>query len=260
MKKVSLFLIILLIINIADASYISIQSAITTTENEIIVKITNFGDEPAHNVQLSLEINNKKFVSDIKDRLNVQNSFEWKVPLTEKPKNPGKYPLILTTNYQDANAYPFSAISVSTFDNMQATISETIAKIDNIELSEKGTLKLIIKNLAETEKNLNIRLIAPKELTAEKNKLSLKLPARTEETIDFEIEKFSALTGSSYAVYAVIEYDENNMHYTTTTSGIVKVIEKKNIFTNQNLLIGLLVILIIVFIYFQFRKITFEKG
>ena len=251
MKKL---LLLLLLIPIVSASYISIQSSITTAENETIIAIANLGDEPAYNVQLSLDINNQKSISDIKKQLNLKETFEWKTPLAVKPQNPGKYPLILTTNYQDANSYPFSAISVSTFDYKKATISDIAAKMDNIELSDKETLGLSIKNLAETEKELSIKLVVPKELTADKDKLTLGLPAKTEKTINFEIKKFSALAGSSYVVFAVIEYDENNEHYTAVASGVVKIIEKKNIFNNQNLLITSLIILIIIFVYFQFKK------
>jgi len=251
MKRLLLFL---LLIPIAAASYISIQSSITTTENETTITVTNFGDEPAYDVQLSLDINNQKAISNIKKQLNIKETFKWEEPLTTTLKNPGKYPSILTTNYQDANAYPFSAISVSTLDYKQATISDISANMDNIELSEKGKLVLTIKNLAENPKDLNIRLIAPKELTSDKGRLSINLEPKSEKAINFEIKRFSALAGSSYAVFAVIEYDEDNRHYTTHTSGIVKIIEKKNIFTNHNLLITLLVLLIIIFIYFQFRK------
>ena len=251
MKRLLLFL---LLIPIAAASYISIQSSITTTENETTITVTNLGDEPAYDVQLSLDINNQKAISSIKKQLNIKEIFEWREPLTITLKNLGRYPLILITNYQDANSYPFSAISVSAFDYKQATISDIVAKIENIELSEKGKLMLTIKNLADTPKNLNIKLIIPKELTIDKDKLALNLESKSEQTISFEIKKFSALTGSSYAVFAVIEYDENELHYTTVTNGVVKIIEKKNLLNNQNLLISVLVILIIIFIYFQFKK------
>ena len=251
MKKLLLPLLFLLAIPLAAASFLTIQSAITVADNKTIVKTTNLGDETAFNVQLSLEINDKKIVSDVKKQLGIRESFEWEAPLAAKPGIPGKYPLILATNYQDANSYPFSAISVSAFDYTQGTISDIAAKISNIELSGKEKLELAVKNLAETEKQLRIRLIVPKELSADKDSTSLNLPGKSEKALNFEIKKFSALAGSTYAVFAVVEYDEGNKHYTSITSGVVKVVEKNNIFTNQNLLIALLVILVIIFIYFQ---------
>jgi hypothetical protein len=254
MKKILLFLVMMVIIPMVTASFLSMQSTITATEDETIIKVTNLGDENAYNVQLSLDINEQKKISSVKNQLGMQESFEWKVPLDAKLENPGKYPLILVTNYQDANFYPFSAISVSTFDYKKGTLSDIIAKINNIELSDEGNLQLTIKNTAETAKDLNIRLIVPKELTVDRDKLRAKLPGKTQSTINFEIEKFSALAGSSYVVFAVIEYDENGRHYTTMASGVVNVIEKKNIFNNQILLISLLVILVVIFVYFQFKK------
>lgn len=246
---------IITIIPVVTASYLSMQSSITTTENGTIITVTNLGDESAYNVQLSMDINGQKKISDLKSQLGMRETFEWEMPLDAELKNSGKYPLILTTNYQDANSYPFSAISVSTFDHKQSTISDIAAKINNIELSDEETLELTIKNTAETTKNLNIRMIAPKELTAEKDKLSIKLPANTQTTINFEIKKFSALAGSSYVVFAVIEHDEDGRHYTIVTNGIVNVVEKQNIFTNQTLLTVLLVILAVIFIYAQKKKL-----
>ena len=78
---------------IAAATYITIQSSITAAENETIIRVTNLGDEAAYNIQLSLDINNRKTISDLKSQLGVQEKFEWKMPLAAKPENPGKYPL-----------------------------------------------------------------------------------------------------------------------------------------------------------------------
>ena len=255
MKKLLLFLlIILLVMPIVAASYITIQSSINSTENEAIIKVTNLGAEAAYNVQLSLEATGRKTGRSIKKQLGGQESFEWNMPLGLKYKNPGKYPIILTANYQDANSYPFSAISVSTVDYKQATISDIAAKINSLGLSDEGLLELKIKNTAETAKEIGIRLIVPRELTANRDRLSAKVQAKSEMPLEFEIEKFSALTGSSYAVFAVVEYDEGSRHYTSMASGAVKITEKKNIFTNQSLLIGFLVILLIIFVYFQLKK------
>lgn len=255
MKTLLLLLpVMLMAIPIAAASYISIQSSITATGNETLIKVTNFGDEAAYNVQLSLDINNKKTASDVKRQLGVRESFEWAVPLNFESKNPGKYPLILTTNYEDANSYPFSAISVSALDYKQATISDIATAMSNIKLSDKGIFELKIKNIGETAKDASIRLIAPKELTVDKDRLSMNLLPQTEKTISFGIEKFSALAGSSYVVFAVIEYEENNKHYTSMTSGLINVVESKSIFTNEILLVAVLIVLAAAFIYFQFKK------
>ena len=248
------FLVISAVIPAADASYITMKSSITATDNAAAIIISNLGDEPSYNVQLSLDANGKNSVSDVKKQLNVRESFRWQIPLHFESKNPGKYPLVLTTNYQDANSYPFSAISVFIFDNNESTISSLAAMISNVELADKGVLELKIKNTAETAKDASIRLIAPKELTADKDSLNLHLASKEQATANFEIEKFSALKGSSYAVFAVIEYDEGGRHYTSTANGLIKIIEKKNIFANNALLAFILIALIIIFVYFQFKK------
>ena len=255
-----LFFIMLSLMPIAAASYISIQSAVTAAGNKTTIKVTNLGDEAAYNVQLSLEANNQKTASSIKKQLGVRESFEWNVPLAFKTENPGKYPLILTTNYEDANSYPFSAISVSAFDYKQATVSDIAAKISNLELSDKGILELKIKNTAESAKDADIRLIVPKELTANKDRLSAKVQAKSEMPVNFEIEKFSALAGSSYAVFAVIEYDEEGMHYTSTANGAVKIVEG-SVFSLQKIAVfAMIAVIAVLFAYFAVFNKKWRKG
>src|SRR3989338_8620270 len=89
MKKLLLPLLFLLAIPLVTASFLTIQSAITVTDNKTIVKTTNLGDETAFNVQLSLEINDKKIVSDVKKQLGIRESFGWEAPLAAKPGIPG---------------------------------------------------------------------------------------------------------------------------------------------------------------------------
>ena len=196
-KRIFLFLLVLAFIPAVNASYITIQSSVAVTNNKTMVKVTNLGDESAYNVQLSLEMNNQKIVSGTKNQLGVKEVFEWSAPIKFEAGNPGKYPLILTVNYEDANAYPFSAISVSTFEYKQPTISSIVAKMNNLEVYDKGLLELKMKNLDGTAKEAAIRLIMPKELTANQDRLPVKIPAKSEGSTEFKIEKSSIKVGNS---------------------------------------------------------------
>ena len=251
-------LLLILLSSLVSASFITMQTttSITTSEESIQLNIStiNKGDEPAYNVQFIADIDGKKATSEVKQRLEVDEKFVFDKLVKNPLEKKGTYPLILTTKYEDANGYPFSAISVSTFANKEASISEIAAKLEAIELSDKGIMKLTVKNTGKTEKDLNIRLVTAKELTINNDEFELNLASKEEKTIEFEIESFSALPGSTYPIYSVIEYEEDDMHFTESGNGTVRVVEKKGIFNNQILLISALVVLLVVFIGFQFKK------
>ena len=144
---------------------------------------------------------------------------------------------------------------MSTLDYKEAAVSDIAAAMGNIQLSDKGILELKIKNTGESAKNSTIRLIVPKELTVDKDKLSVKLPAKSEASAKFKIEKFSALPGSSYAVFAVIEYDDGK-HFTSTANAIINVVkEKKLFFMPYWTVIAIIAVLSIAFVRLQFVKV-----
>ena len=68
-------------------------------------------------------------------------------------------------------------------------------------------------------------------------------------TLDYEVKNFSALSGSTYQVYAVIESEDGEMHYTSVAPGTVKIITSEGIMgLNKTVIVILLLILIVVFV------------
>ena len=75
--------------------------------------------------------------------------------------------------------------------------------------------------------------------------------AFSEKNLEFQITNFSALEGSVYPIYAIMEYEQNNRHYSTSAIGNVKIGAPKGGFIkyNRELLIGVIVVLVCIFIY-----------
>jgi len=258
MKKLVLCLLVLLFASFASASYITMSTttSVKAVDNnaEIDISTVNKGDESAHNVQFVAKIGEKIIVSDIKNLLNVNERFEWKHSLEHDFDMPGSYALTLTTNYQDANAYPFSAISMNFVNYQENVVSEVFGTVDSIELGKKSKLKLKIKNNGNTPKDVKVTLHAPKELSIMESELSVSVDAGTQKELTTSIESFSALPGSSYVVFAVMEYDEAGRHYANSASGIIRVIEQKRVFLMPYwLIISTIVVLTAFFILLQFK-------
>lgn len=98
-------------------------------------------------------------------------------------------------------------------------------------------------------------MIAPRELTVEEEKLELSVGAKSEQSAGFTVRNFSALSGSTYQVFAVSEFDDGGLHYTNIAPGTIRVAEERGFLgLNQNILIAVLAALVIVFIGVQFIK------
>jgi hypothetical protein len=83
--------------------------------------------------------------------------------------------------------------------------------------------------------------------------------ARDSPQTDFEISSFGALPGSSYVVFASVDYDEGGIHYTSTASGLIKVVEQKEAFSFRNEWIAIIVVVILVVAVIAFQFIGRPK-
>lgn len=250
MKPRLLLLILLSILPMANASYITLETAIATSPSSVSVSITNKGDEPAYNVQPSL-ISPVAASSDAKQRLEINEKQTSMFDIELSDSLPGTYPVILNIDYADANNYPFSAIATSTLVNKVATSPGLIMVLEPIKLSDSNKLKLSVKNLDDYKKDIKIKIIVPKELTVEDSK-QLSLEARSSGKLSFKIEDFSARPESTYAVFAVAEYDKDGKHYTSITSSPVKIVKGLNI--PISILSISLAALLIIYIVYKIRK------
>ncbi|OGL42813.1 MAG: hypothetical protein A2042_02505 [Candidatus Schekmanbacteria bacterium GWA2_38_11] len=253
-----LFFFLLSFTTFASAGYITIETRTTATLTDSTLKVTvdvkNNGNEPAYNVEITANAENNTRSSKVKDILNVSETFKADFDFNLDLKYPGRYPLVIAVNYTDANQYPFSAISCSNFYYKENVIPQVFAKSAELTMSKNGELFLNIKNLTKENINLNIRLIISKELSAEVAAKKITLEGRAEKEVKFAVNNFSALPGSNYQVYAILEYDDSGKHYSTAIPGIVK-IEKEGIFFQKYKIFIIIAagILIALFLIYQFR-------
>jgi len=248
-KLTSFFLITLLLVSFAYADYITIETNVESqVEGNILnneVKITNLGDEYAFNVRASLILGGNDYKSITKETLSVGESFKFnkstEIPYLIK----GTYPLITKVDYQDSNNYPFQALSVSSFNLINITISNVEVRLENTKLSDKGTLNLLILNKDNKEKDIIITLYASEEIEIVNTPIITKLKNNLK--LNFDLERANALSGSNYAVFAVVEYDENNKHFTSIGSANVEIVDfipdEKNI-TSKIFIISFIALLL----------------
>jgi len=251
----SSLLISLFLINLVSASFISLTTQIqvnsTSLPEEGLVSLTmeNKGDEPAMAVQPEIEFTGKSFLGEATSQLDPGSSRSWNIPISTTLSTAGRYPLILKTRYYDLNNYAFSSISPSYVVIKEDTSPLVFGTLKTLEMSDSGKLPLEIINLDENlQKNIKLKLHLPKELTSDNSTLQLTMKPKSKANYEFNIERFSALPGSNYVIAAILEYDENNKHYTNILRGNIKLVENSPSPIKLPVTIILVIIIIIAFI------------
>jgi hypothetical protein len=221
----------------------------------IYIQTKNQGDEAAYNVQMTAEVNGVQKSSETRNTLGVQEAFSADLELDlSMLERPGTYPVMVRIDYADANGYPFSALTPSRIDIGEPTSSAVSVDLGDVSVTEEGktTMTAKLRNKDSSPKTLYVSLATPKELFAEGEK-TVEISGNGEADARFEIESFGALKGSSYAVFAVAEYDEEK-HYSSIARGTVEIVEERIPFEVIYGLIALFIVLLGVFIYIYITK------
>lgn len=261
-KVLSIFVIfIFLSISQVSATYISIKTDISDLELQAdagvsSVSVRNLGDEDAFEVGLSFLLPQGFAGGDIfVGKLNPGEGVDTKFFLSvEDDMAPGVYPAALIVSYKDANSYPFSAISPFKIISGSRTTSRVFGVFDEVTLTGDSAEKLTlsIKNPDDSGHNLNVRLYLPIELNAEESEKELVIGPLSEGKVDFKVSSFSALPGSTYAVFASIAHKESKSAYSTIARGSIKIEEEKP-FLSNSVLGAALIVLLLIFLIYQLR-------
>ncbi len=235
-------------VSFAGILTIETQTSVQTAENqlEVTVKITNKGDEPAYNTQINLIVLDEKTQGDVNAKLDPGKSDVNTFTKRLSGIAGGRYPLTIRVDFHDANLYPFSALSGSTFFLGKDVNGDITIIGDNLSLDKEGVLNFHIKNMESDPINLSASLFLPKEFSAATLKKTFQIDGRSEKNLSFDIRNFSARNGASYPLYCAFEYDKNSIHYTTMASVFVTIKVAEGWFRSLNWVwTGTIIVLII---------------
>lgn len=243
----------------AHAGVISIQTELTPIYDGKVftlhATVINRGDEAAHDVSVSAELSGVVAHSAEVAFLGPNESQSVELVQEVGVSKHGEYPVLVTVHYKDANHYPFSAISVAPLIYGDSKPSRIEASVSNLELSDRGgLLSLTSRNLDGKPEEISVRLITPKELSVSGFVGRFTLDGGAAEDFRIPLNNISANPGSSYQVYALVEYEEGGLHYFTAANAYVSVIlDPGFVKAHRMLLISLWLMLAAVFIYSNVR-------
>ncbi|VVB54907.1 NPCBM-associated, NEW3 domain of alpha-galactosidase [uncultured archaeon] len=230
------------------------------------VSIVNTGNVPALNVQTELMLpdgftSKPVFPGTLEPNVTQYLYF----PLT-LPENvsPGRYPLVLSTHYTDANSYPFSTIAPTYFVYQTATPILLRGVLPEVTVSgdESSSFMFRIANTGKDPHNVSIRIYAPNELKLDKDATTVELLGREDKEVPFTLQSFGALPGSAYVILATAEYDEGGMHYSSLAGGMVKVTVKASVFElpSTSIIFGVAVLIVLAIVYLQIKGKGGKSG
>lgn len=239
------------------AGVISLESRVDVSVQPhslgVDLTVTNRGDESAYNVQVRNEVLGVTQESSLQPRLDVGKDFSARFRFPLEHPLPGRYPVILRILYTDANRYPFSALVLSNFSWQRDALAGVLGILDKAQFRSGGRLHLKAKDLDGQAKSLRVRLLLPLELSAATAQEDIALRPGEEVTVPFAVRNFSALEGSTYPVYAIIEYDAAGTHVTTLAPGLIRIGPSQDLQRyGFYLLVGLIAVLGL-FLLYNFR-------
>jgi hypothetical protein len=260
------FLIVFLVVfmEVSSATFISTTTSVSVENviqgNETLANLTivNSGDEPAYDVFVSLILPEGLRSNDLfPGRLNPDEPYagEFKIGIDENVTW-GTYSLGVITDYKDVNGYPFSAVSSFSLIIKNPAASRVTASIPEITLADGETkgLRLSIRNFDDKPHKVEVEFILPRELEGEGEERTVVVDKDSNKEISFKISSLGALSGSNYVILATVSYEEGGLHYSSSASGVVHVVERRGFDMPSWIPIAALLILILVFILYQFRK------
>ena len=240
----------------AFATYLTINgsSSIVATVEDGKVKLSgtyqieNNGDEKAQNVFPSMRLGKwawagephsieqksrqiwpieATFALDLLRHVNSDPSAEQELPTK------GQFPLVIHRHYEDLNGVHFSAADVLAMTIGSLTEEELsdvrIPQVNsNLQCEGNGknfTCTLDIRNLSDSKKKISVDYHTSQELQIKSPPQVVDLETRGQKLLEINVENIAGLSGSGYAVFAILQWSDNGISKESSVARVVNIKE-----------------------------------
>lgn len=211
----------------AWAGTISLNTTVTSQirgEDLVVdVVLANLGTDAAHAVQIEASALGAKTTEKGPDLLPPNEPFETKLHLPFKVKTPGAYPVLVRVFFQDANQYPFSSLAPGVAVYEKSAASNLLIQGKAGDVDEDGEVEFKLANLSERPLKLEISIYAPREFTLSAKDFKIDIPARSKRALRVEVKNFTALSGATYPILVIAQYEDQGTHYTASAEAMARV-------------------------------------
>lgn len=255
--KLARCVLLLAVFAVPGTAWAQISLSITTQVDSaklpdlaVVVDVSNGGRQGAHSLRATIQSGSARVTLPGLQELGPGKSHKFSASLPIPASKPGTYPLFVTIAYADANGYSFSAVSSSSFSSGEATTSDIFGILTALPVSDKGSLRLKLKNNSTEARVLTLTPMLPLELTPDGIPRTLTLAPGQEQELTGAIANFSALGGSRYPIFIAAEYETADRHFSNVITTVVDVVAPGTVFSRyQNWIIGAGVVLLLAAIW-----------
>lgn len=234
MKAFTLCSIFLIFTSVLSAEHITLTSSLTTEVTPPMLKakllLKNDGEAAAYNIQARFHTTDKQWLSEVFPKLETDRELTIEYLEKLELEKRGIYPLIVKIHFKDAGGYPMTTVIVNPFTYDEITSPNIYGRLEKSVLSNSCELRLDITNTGYDDLNLDINIFVPDEISVQQTQTQFVLKGRSKVDHRFALKNFSALAGAIYPVWATIEYEREDKHFTSVCSGEIEIIRSENMF------------------------------
>jgi len=255
MRALPLAAVVVLVARIVQAGTISITLTVRPTLADgklgVQVKVANGGDEAAQSVAAVLGFRGQTVRGTLHQSLEPKQSFDETLTLPAEGLADGRWPFRLAVDYTDANQYPFQALQVQ----LVTAGSPPPAKVGVVGvkasggIAGSGDLDVSLKNLGPDPRTVVVGAMVPDGLEATQPGAPVTLAGWAQQDLAIPVTNRTALPGSRYPVFVVVEYDDGPVHQAAFGQGVVDVVgEDSFLDRNRRWLVGGAIALVVLWI------------
>ncbi|MBN1102778.1 MAG: hypothetical protein JXL84_05105 [Deltaproteobacteria bacterium] len=178
------------------------------------VRVNNGGNAPAHRVRVDLTLPGARIRPPGEHTLGVSRSADFPFEARLESPQKGRHPLSVMVHFQDSIGHPFSALTVTTFLVQQEKAPDLLARGEPLVMADRGTVRFQLENTGALPRAVKASLLLPWEFLLEKKLWEDTIPGGRRMAVESRAANLSALSGATYPVFCVVEYDEEETHQT----------------------------------------------
>lgn len=212
----------------------TLRGFVTADQISLYVETVNKGDERALNIRMEALFpdfpQSSPVIEKMDPNVKADHAFEWRLPPGSKYR---QMVIPVLTHYADANLYPFSSVTCVVAARETPAVVGYIGRIDPVTIADTGLLRLHLRSTDGKTHKAKLRLVFPREISAEPTNADATIPVAGEVAFDFKIQNFSALQASTYVVWAVVSEDGADGIVEDAVMGNVRIDTKRNMILSQ---------------------------
>jgi hypothetical protein len=258
----------------AGSLTISGSSNISTAIEGSLVKITgtyqleNKGTEDSINVYPAFKFGSwgwsgeaRNLSRNAKEVWEINTNFEVALLGQDSITSKGHFPLQVLRHYEDLNGVHFSAadiipITVGQISESEINSMRTPEVNGNFSCDGNGQLfscKLELLNTSDSAKTLTVSYHSSQEIQLNTTAATVEVGPRQKQSVESDIENFSGLPGSGYAVFAIIQWKNATIHKFKSVATVVKLKNPDRFGMFLGIGLGIFIISILSVYLFVFR-------